>query len=529
MRAAGWSGRLVSFKVSSGAIWSRTFQTGHPAVTTMWTGAVGLWAKYLLQRPPLALPDYLARVQFSPAASPEVLLATRLPTVVLTSVTIAVGYLLVRRMFGNVAALLGAGLLALDPFYLANSRLIHHDALATTFAFLALLTFVSFAWWDQRWIGLVLSALFTALACLSKSSALFLLPFIGLVGLAALYLGLHTRPSCRWETARFWIVRLVLWGVLVAIFFVAIWPAMWVDPVGSVQKMWGTAIQYAEEPHARGSFFLGAPVDDPGFLFYPMVLLLRTTPLSLIGLLLCIVVIVARMRRLRLRDVVDRPDWMALVTLLAFVILFAAFMSFGSKKFDRYLLPIFPIIDVLAGVAFSYVIAWIASFKLPVVLIRRSWAVPVAILVLQGLLLVPTYPYYLSAYNVLAGGPQMAQKVLLVGWGEGLEQAAAYLNEKPDAKKLKVATLYYRDIKAFFKGKGERLVADDDPKRPAAWDRTDYVVCYVSQVQRQMPNLATIRYFQSLTPEFTFVQNGIPYVQVYKTPADVPRELLPKE
>jgi 4-amino-4-deoxy-L-arabinose transferase-like glycosyltransferase len=519
-----WVERSVSF--FEGLLrgnWSQTFQTGHPGVTTMWTGTAGLWGKYLLQHPPVALPDYLARVQTSPSASPEYLAATRLPTVILTAMAVAAGYLLVRRLLGNVTALLGAGLLALDPFYLAHSRLIHHDALATTFAFLAVLTFVSFAWRDRSWIWLVLSALCTALACLSKSSALFLLPFVGLAGLAALCLELRSEPSRRWETVRFWIIRLLLWSAIVAIFFVTLWPAMWVNPIGVTQNMLGTAIQYAEEPHARGSFFLGAPVDDPGFLFYPMVLLLRTTPLSLVGLLCCIVLIAMQVRR---RHLLERPEVMALVTLLAFVVLFAAFMSFGSKKFDRYLLPIFPIVDFLAAAAFAQMLRTIASVKVPAALIG---GISAAILIIQGLLLLPAYPYYLSAYNLLAGGSPMAQKVLLVGWGEGLEQAAAYLNERPDAKRLKVATLYYRDIRAFFKGKGVNFVADDDPKQPAAWNKADYVVAYVSQVQRQMPNLATVRYFQSLTPEFTFVQNGIPYVQVYKTPANVPPGLLLKD
>ena len=39
-------------------------------------------------------------------------------------------------------ALLAAVLLALDPFYLAHSRVIHHDALATTFSIIALVAFL---------------------------------------------------------------------------------------------------------------------------------------------------------------------------------------------------------------------------------------------------------------------------------------------------------------------------------------------------------------------------------------------------
>ncbi len=511
-------------------------QTGHPGVTTMWTGTLGLWGKHLLDHSPLSLPDYLAQVSLSPSTSVGYLVATRLPTAILTAAVVAVTYLLVRRMFGNTAAWVSAGLLAFDPFYLALSRVIHQDALETSFAFLGLLTFVYFVWWDRRWFWLVLSAAFLALGCLSKSTAMFLLPFVGLVGLVQIIIGFYSRPSLRWNNARFWIVTLAAWGVLVAVFFTLFWPAMWVDPVGSVQKVLNTALQYAEEPHSKGNFFLGAPTDDPGVLFYPVAILLRMTPLSLIGLLLSVAIVVVQVRKLSLADVLKRPDLNAMITFLAFVVLFPVFMTFGIKKFDRYMLPVFPAIDVLAGVAFTYAVGKLPSFQPAAtgspgaVRARRGWTggILVAIVVLQGLLLLPAYPYYFSAYNVLLGGPQVAQKVLLVGWGEGMEQAADYLNAKPNAQDLRAATFYNQDFQAFFKGRGRPLI-NGDPDNPSGWNESNYVVCYINQMQRDIPNPATVRYFRSLTPEFTFTQNGIPYVQIYKTPPNVPADLFPED
>jgi hypothetical protein len=282
-------------------------------------------------------------------------------------------------------------------------------------------------------------------------------------------------------------------------------------------------VEYAQEAHSKGNYFLGQPVEDPGPLFYPVVLLFRTTPLSLIGLCLFVVQLVRRIWRRRLATLTHQADALVLVSLLAFVVLFTTFMSMGSKKFDRYLLPAFPIVDILAGAALAHTLGkaigghWRAG----------SVAVAVAsITVLQGIAALPQHPYYLSAYNALAGGPWLAQKALLVGWGEGLEQAADYLNNKPDAAHLRASTFYYRDITTFFKGQGEKLV-DDNPENPIPWQGTDYVIFYVNQVQRQIPDPATVAYFQSLTPEYTFERSGIPYIQVYRTPDAIPESLRP--
>ena len=43
----------------------------------------------------------------------------------------------------------------------------------------------------------------------------------------------------------------------------------------------------------------------------------------------------------------------------------------------------------------------------------------------------PARPYYLPYYNPLVGGTKVAPRVLLYGWGEALDRAAAYLNTSP--------------------------------------------------------------------------------------------------
>lgn len=520
--------------------WVNTFQEGHPGVTTMWTGTLGLWGKYLQSYLDMSLPDYLAQVTTRPSVSLEYLAPARLPTAILTALGIVVVYLLLRRLFDTLPALLSAMLLALDPFYLAHSRVIHHDALATCFTLIALLAFLGYVWRHQSVLWLILSGVSAGLAFLSKGSALFLIPFMGSILLWAIWADVRQQPKT-WRRALMGRVGVgLVWFAIALIVFIVFWPAMWVEPVATVSSMLDKAIGYAQEAHTKGNYFLGQPVADPGLLFYPLALLFRTTPISLLGFLLFVVQLVLYARRHGFSSLIDSAGIQVQLSLLLYLVIFTLFMGAGSKKFDRYLLPAFPVVDILAGIAIAGAARSIATGTeaktdadsgtaitrqpLPTV----AWIVVTAVLLMQGLASLPQQPYYLSAYNALVGGPWLAMRIILVGWGEGLEQAAAYLNQQPEVEDMRVSQFYYRDFATFFKGQGQKL-RDDNPDNPVPWQGSDYVVFYINQVLRQIPDEATVDYFQAQTPEYSFSRNGIPYVQVYRTPPVVPDELLPAE
>ena len=528
--------------------WVSTFQEGHPGVTTMWTGTLGLWGKYLQSYSDMPLPQYLAQVTTRPSVSLEYLAPTRLPTAILTALGIVLVYLLLLRLFNTLPALLAAVLLALDPFYLAHSRVIHHDALATTFSLIALVAFLGYVWRRQSVLWLILSGVSAGLAFLSKGSSLFLIPFMGLILLWAIWVDIRRQPNA-WRHALAGRVGVgLVWFAVAAAVFIIVWPAMWVEPVATVSGMLEKAVGFAQEAHTKGNYFLGQPVADPGLLFYPLVLLFRTTPISLLGLLLFIVQLVLYARRHGVTALLDSAGVQVQVSLFLYLVIFTLCMGAGSKKFDRYLLPVFPVVDILAGIAIAQAVRRITvgpeaerdGNKIPPAgktpaprhttqtPPAATWIVVAAVLIMQGLASLPQHPYYLSAYNALAGGPWLATKAILVGWGEGLEQAAAYLNGRSDVEDTKVSLFYYRDFATFFQGQGQKL-RDDNPDNPVPWQGSDYVVFYINQVQRQIPDAATVDYFQAQTPEYSFSRNGIPYIQVYRTPPVVPDELLPGE
>jgi hypothetical protein len=153
------------------------------------------------------------------------------------------------------------------------------------------------------------------------------------------------------------------------------------------------------------------------------------------------------------------------------------------------------------------------------------------VLLLQGGFALPHYPYYLTYYNPLLGGIRRAAQIILVGWGEGYEQVARYLNQKDDAAHLKVATWYAKQcIAPFFDGQAYKLnVSGQEPIGVVPWYDTDYVISYINQVQRDIPTSTTVSFFHSRQPEYVVHIKGFDYAAVYKVPQEVPPEVYPYE
>ena len=538
-----WIGRAAGFldALSHGDL-AGTFQVGHPGVTTRWTASIGMIVHYLPhvawredqlwlgQRALADIPDHLM----------EVLAATRFPTVILFSCLVVAVYFLARRLVGKETAFLGAVLLALDPFCLAISRVIHHDALNTIFMTVSVL---SFGLWleDTRRRWLVVSGIMAGLAFLSKATAIFLVPAVSLMALSYCP---GRKTAIPWKRL---MVHLLLWGIIAAVVFTVLWPAMWVDPAGTLRGVIEKATGYAGSPHERANFFMGRLQPDPGPLFYPVATLFRLTPVTLIGVLLSFVAVWQGLRRGADGDRRQRALWLA--TSWGYVILFTAFMTIGAKKFDRYLLPVFPFLNLLAAAGLLEGMAWVVGLVKRLAAsdspphrvpgessgdsnetLRRVFVPTVVLaLVLQGLSSLPAYPYYLTAYNPLLGGIKQAARVLLVGWGEGYDQVAEYLNAKPDANDLDVATWYAKQTMPYlFKGNSWDVRANrQEAIGIFPWTQADYMVVYINQLQREIPDRRTLSFFQSLEPEHVVNLGGLDYAWLYRVPEEIPEDVSP--
>lgn len=493
MRSAGFYTALARADLKE------TFQREHPGVTVTWAGTMGYlvgfpgYFKIAPQEPPSITRFHRLLAEFNKPPL-DLLVAARVFVILANVVCLILAFLIASRLIGKLPAFFAFLLIAFDPYFTALTRLLHPDGLIGTTTFLSLLAFLAYLHLERDRRYLLLSALAAGLAWLTKSPAFFLAPFVGLLLLVEWGVG-QKHGSAPTLAIAVWrgFSPLLIWGAVAAGVFVVLWPAMWVDPLGSLSRVFSLASTYASEGHDSRLFFNGALYEhgESAWYFYSLAYLWRTTPVTLLGLGLAPLLERSRERR-RLT-----------FALLLFAILFGAFISLGEKKFDRYLLP------TLAPLILVSALGW---HSLAERLGKRSYGFLLAVVVLvQAAGLLQTYPYYLNYYNPLLGGDRRAPSVMMIGWGEGLDQGARYLNAQPEKRR---AVAWYGDgcFSYFYEGRSiplDRLTTLQD------LGDDDFVVIYRDQWQRQLPSQEFLAFFKQFEPEHVVTIGHIEYARIY--------------
>ncbi|MCB9177121.1 MAG: phospholipid carrier-dependent glycosyltransferase [Caldilineae bacterium] len=569
-----------------------TFQVGHPGVLTMWLGSLALpleaagdWRQLCDETQggkDLTRFDDLGNEGLLQTITPRIF-AIRRGVALGSTLLLALAWWLMRAGLGlaPVSALGALSLLAFEPFVIAHSRVMHVDALLAGSCLAAILALAAWARRfaaeaarepgspaalarsrSRRW-ALAAGAL-AGLAMLAKSAGFVLGPF-ALAGLA--WQGLRRR---RWRAAA---SDALAWGTACGLVYVALWPAMWVDPLGSLLRDCETptaatalaeagtadAVAAAEAgadddegacnsgvlvkllaeggvPHQNGNYFMGRPVADPGPFFYPLAILFRSSPWALLGLLLALGASRPRWPAARRSAAepgaaavpADADEQLALRWLLAWALVFLLLLTPGAKKMDRYMLPALMALAAAAGIALTPRLA--AGLDGLMRLLGRRLGPSAGLAALLSLALVAgleasgprARPYPLTWYNPLLGGSRGAESVLLIGWGEGYDLAAEFLNAQPNAASLEVAARGVANLGPLFAGRTESMGG----YQPG---RTDWVVVYRSQVQRRQDEALLALYHDRPSDKAAYVGriNGLDMVWVYPNASLAPlRERL---
>jgi hypothetical protein len=508
-----------------------TFQKEHPGVTIMWTGTAGfLWrfpgyakvAEKQLKNT-YKLENTLEVYKHN---SLEILEASRFLVVLAIVTVLVLAFLYAVKLIGVIPALVGFVLIAFDSYSIALSRLLHPDALLSPLMFLSLLAFMSFLYRGHHLTDLIMSTIATGLAWLTKSPSFFLVPFFGLLSIVEIGRAWRLEGQLSLRAAWKFIWPFLVWGGIAALVFVILWPAMWVDPVGSLRLVFGEALNYAAEGHHAASYFNGqifkAGISD--WRFYPVNYLWRTTPVILIGLLLTGFAFILQ-RRLSF----PKEQRQAALILLLFAVLYTIFMTTGDKKFDRYLLPVFAPLALVAGIGWVTIAQnllkgitsqWITVAKAAKIALLGTATLLIIIMIIQAIGPLQTYPYYFTYYNPLMGGNKRAPEVMMIGWGEGLDQAARYLNAKPESNTLRVQSWYpVGPFSYFFEG---TTLYDEFMADPERLEKADYYVLYFHLWQRQRPSEEFIQYFDQQVPEHIVYIDGLEYARIYLRAAMTP-------
>ena len=308
-----------------------------------------------------------------------------------------------------------------------------------------------FLWRTTRrftWPDLAGTALFAALALVSKYSALVLVP------LAALLLGARVAipgwagnvfgDDTRGRLARagtvllglFLVTHLATWAVFgfrysltpspdgrrlttsAAAYVQEQSPGLaaaveWIDEQRLLPNASSQGFLFGQARARQRTAYLGGSVKEGGWWFYFPAAFLMKTPLVLLVVGAAGLVLLARRFRER---------WLTLAfVLLPPAVFFTVAMTGTINIGLRHILPVYPFLLLAAGAAFE----WLAGHG-------RAWVVVVLTIAAAGETL-PVHPDYLTFFNRVAGGPARGHTRLLdsnLDWGQDLEGLARWMERE---------------------------------------------------------------------------------------------------
>lgn len=472
-----WMGRSHAFvQAFVHGNFNDMLQTTHPGVTTLWVSGLSVLAKSTLRHQLLSFDHLIIFIR-----------TAQFPIALLNALAIPAVYYLLRRLMPQRRAvvILATLLIALDPFFIGYSRVVHVDALLTSFMFLAALAMMLYAQtgFSRRW--LIISAVLTTLTLLTKIPALFLLPFFVLIVLV------YAPVGQRWQTLKSRWRDMWLGAIIIIVLSVMLWPALLfvADPQGNILTIERDVGQATSTPHNMiEAYTLNA-------WHYPAALLVRTTPVTLVFASLFIIWLMATRNK-------NKVSWL----LVSYVFFFVVMMTLGAKKGDRYILPVWPALDTLAALGIAQVALVIGDrlFKgrhyLMQVIAGAAAVMYVAFVVFQY------HPYAIAYHNPLFP-PNLSQEL---GWGEGLEQVAEWFNHNhPTAI---VASWYPEELGAYTSAHVAHINAHEQPT-------VQYVVLYRNMFGRAPDHYANDfidEYYKKREAVFIAHVAGLEYAWVYE-------------
>jgi len=347
----------------------KTYQHYHPGVTLMWIAGI-----------PIEITKQITKeIVYTQANFPLFHLVVKSSVIFVQALlTIFIIYLLSKLLsFKN--ALLITGLFTLEPFFVGNSRLFHMDILLSLFVFISLLCFwISLKEQDLKYA--ILTGVFLGLSFLTKSVAILAFAYI---------LAVSTYKDLFQKNIKRTLIVILSFLFFLFLFF----PALWVKPIHYLGEIFSEAERVGiRKGHKQ--IVLGESTKNGGVLFYPLVLIMKASPLLIVGSLLFVFAGLSRKAKTKS------------FTLTTFLSLFYwgyfFIMFVPSKKLDRYLLVMFPYLAYLSYFGLKYLVKKMKSPLVPILLVVTFILLPLA----------TNFPYYFTYVSPLFMGADNANKVI---------------------------------------------------------------------------------------------------------------------
>lgn len=381
-----WHGRSWNFtNALVNKDYKKTYQKYHPGVTLMWEISATAKMMSVLDKSDinevfLSFERLHSNVQF-----------------VLTSwffiLLLFIVYLLNKATGKWWFSIISVTVLMLEPFYIGNSRLIHHDVQSSLYVLIAILSVYLYAERKSSLFFVFLSSFFLSLATLSKTL------YLGAFLFCLFFGGLILIRNKDFKKLGHFATVLILSFLF---FYILLFPALWVAPVETVKTMFTESFIVGED-EGHTQIFFGNKSRNPGALFYPVLFLLKSSPLLIIGFVLFLgKVFIDIIRIVIKREKLYKSEVPLVLFMSIFYIGYFLVITYFDKKVDRYFVPLYPWISILA------VLGWSTLIKKKLLLI-----IPISLfLVTTAVQLVTIFPHYLMYVNPFIGDADKANQII---------------------------------------------------------------------------------------------------------------------
>ncbi|MFH1295087.1 MAG: glycosyltransferase family 39 protein [bacterium] len=361
------------------------------------------------------------------------------------------------ELYNGTAALLYFLLISFEPFVIGIDRWYHITSLEVYLAFTAFL--LTLKWTkSQNTKTLIVAGVFMGLALLTKfsSGVTFLLLLIMVVWQHKNQLRLVLKP----------VLALVVPALLIILLF---FPALWLYPGYVFSKL----IEHSQETFG-GNYATVVFAQNYPVLYYPVVLLLKLSPIAVILLLVALVSSVSSQKRILFWPV-------------GYILLYLLVFTLADQKIERYAISVMPALLMIIAVALSHLTPKLIS------------VISLIIILTGGAIYLSYFPYPALYYSpAVAGVAGVYKSGLLDTNGEYFSDAARYLNMKGRDVVVHTAA-NEQSFKPYFKG--------------------IYASEYSSQVQYVITSVDSTRGAASFpacpVAEKVFLVDGLAYVTIW--------------
>jgi hypothetical protein len=179
---------------------------------------------------------------------------------------------------------------------------------------------------------------------------------------------------------------------------------------------------------------------------------------------------------------------------------------------------VFPALDILAAAGLLWGASTLAAALRRTWTARAQWVAAGAAATLALLNVAWWHPYSIVAFNQTLDGAQAGARTFSVGWGEGYNEVADWLNQQPNITGVLTASIMTPTLQPYLRH-GAQTTTPRGDTLPA---ETGYVVVYIYQAQGTVfPPFD--QFYPQATPLHTVTIHDVEYAWIYQAPPPVPQ------